>query len=451
MTLHGDPDKRTFIPFDIVISRHNIGHPTTAFLNLLLESYVPEYVTLDQEGKRDMMKKLIREIDEEDRRLGESTQDQSYIKMFYMEDILQNLKESLDTPYFFVEIMRLVKDRNARIDTIPLTFEKNKKDNTIRLAMKVNSYEIGPDSNYISFNYLLNENGVMYNVGIVQDGKVYFGEYASKYIKSLFDAYSSEDLAKIREQSDVFDLRVYPDFKAVLEYAPDDPITVLTQTDDTNIDPLGVIDNPLEQIMMEMDPDSLVNFCVTNKRSALLCRDKTFWRKKVVRDFGHIPTDNGVFDYPRKYWQLFRRNGNYEDLYIENLNRIGYIWRVFVKIEFMNPLREIKRVVTVGTSPGGWRKSGYIIYTLEVKMDIFDSDTKDSRDGNIYIRSLGNYGIPVPDQHNYKKWLDDNGYIEIDYIAPRDLSFLEDAFNGRESDTTEGYTKDGRYYMQIEA
>jgi len=82
------------------------------------------------------------------------------------------------------------------------------------------------------------------------------------------------------------------------------------------------------QILLQMDPSTLMRMCQTNKYFNTMCQDDNLWRMKVIHDFGDLTQYKGEDRlYVEQYWYLFygdadkaAKDGRVDAL-IVNMNR----------------------------------------------------------------------------------------------------------------------------------
>jgi hypothetical protein len=71
----------------------------------------------------------------------------------------------------------------------------------------------------------------------------------------------------------------------------------------------------LFQISYDLDPKSLLNLCQTSKKYSNICKNETFWKRKIQIDFGEIS------NYKISYFELYKRlTLGYGDLYVQKYN-----------------------------------------------------------------------------------------------------------------------------------
>ena len=72
-------------------------------------------------------------------------------------------------------------------------------------------------------------------------------------------------------------------------------------------DEYSLLDLPYERlydIALNMDFNTLINFCQTNRFLSQICEDNRFWRLKFEHDFGFRPKEKGYIDW-KLYYELY--------------------------------------------------------------------------------------------------------------------------------------------------
>jgi ankyrin repeat protein len=106
----------------------------------------------------------------------------------------------------------------------------------------------------------------------------------------------------------------------------------------------GIKDVDLK-ILSELDDETLLNFCITSQYGKQLCKDESFWRNRLIKQY----PDSVSFKNPERTWKSWYLNLTYF------LNKYG---NNFLTIEY--PEKEIGMIERV--AQGGIKNSDLITY-----------------------------------------------------------------------------------------